>query len=57
MEAVRNGVAIANDTADSLLEVVEGAKEIADSVDKIIYASQNQKQVLMELTKSIDFLN
>ena len=35
---------------------MEGAKEIADSVDKIIYASQNQKQVLMELTKSIDLI-
>lgn len=56
LEAVRNGVAIADDTADSLKEVVEGAKEIADSVDKIIYASQNQKQVLMELTKSIDLI-
>lgn len=56
LEAVRNGVAIADDTADSLMEVVEGAKEIAESVDKIIYASQTQKQVLMELTKSIDLI-
>ncbi len=56
LDAVQNGVAIADDTAESLMEVVEGAKEISASVDKIISASQNQKQILLELTTSVDLI-
>ena len=53
LEAVRNGTAIVNDTADFLMTVVEGAKEISVSVDKISDASQNQKRILQELTKGV----
>ncbi len=56
LEAVRNGTQIADDTAKSLMAVVEGAKEISGSVDKIRDASQNQKQVLHELTKHVDLI-
>ena len=36
--------------------MVEGAKEISGSVDKISLASKNQKRVLQELIKSIDLI-
>ncbi len=55
-ESVKRGTSIADETAKSLLAVVEGAKEISGSVDKISIASQNQKRVLEELVKSIDLI-
>lgn len=55
-ESVKRGTNIADETAKSLLAVVEGAKEISGSVDKISIASQNQKRVLEELVKSIDLI-
>ena len=55
-ESVKRGTNIADETAKSLLSVVEGAKEISGSVDKISIASQNQKRVLEELVKSIDLI-
>ena len=54
--AVKNGTNIADETAKSFLSVVEGAKEIASSVDKISLASQNQKRALEELVKNIDLI-
>lgn len=56
LQAVRNGTAIVNDTADFLMTVVEGAKEISVSVDKISDASQNQKRILEELTKGVNLI-
>ena len=55
-ESVKRGTNIADETAQSLFAVVEGAKEISGSVDKISLASQNQKRVLEELVKSIDLI-
>lgn len=55
-ESVKRGTNIADETAQSLFAVVEGAKEISGSVDKISIASQNQKRVLEELVKSIDLI-
>ncbi len=55
-ESVKRGTNIADETAKSLFAVVEGAKEISGSVDKISIASQNQKRVLEELVKSIDLI-
>lgn len=55
-ESVKRGTNIADETAKSLLAVVEGAKEISGSVDKISIASQNQKRALDELIKSIDLI-
>ena len=54
LTAVKNGVVIADETAQSLVAVVEGAKEILGSVDKISNASQNQKTVLEEVTRNVD---
>ncbi len=38
------------------MTVVEGAKEISVSVDKISDASQNQKRILEELTKGVNLI-
>jgi len=54
LTAVQNGTTITNDTAKSLITLVEGVKEILDSVEKISMASQNQKMTLQELTKSMN---
>lgn len=56
LAAVENGVLIADETARSLSAVVEGAKEITDSVEKISNASLNQKMVLQEVVKSVDLI-
>ena len=55
-ESVKRGTSITDDTAKALFTVVEGAKEISGSVDKISLASQNQKRVLQELIKSVDLI-
>ncbi len=54
--AVQHGTSIADDTAKSLTTVVEGAGIILDSVNKINTASQNQKRVLQEITKSVGLI-
>ena len=51
-----DGVLIAGETADSLSAVMEGAREIAGSVNKISSASQNQKMVLQEVVKSVGLI-
>ncbi len=56
LTAVENGVLIAGETADSLSAVMEGAREIAGSVNKISSASQNQKMVLQEVVKSVGLI-
>ena len=56
LSAVRNGTAIADDTAKALMAVVEGAKEISESANKISTASQNQKEILHEITRNVDLI-
>lgn len=56
LTAVQNGVAIADDTVESLSAVVAGAKEIAGSVEKISRASQNQKMILQEIVNSVTMI-
>ncbi|MCI9080231.1 MAG: HAMP domain-containing protein [Lachnospiraceae bacterium] len=56
LSAVKNGTAIADDTAKSLSEVVQGAKEISESAHKINDASQNQKETLLEITRNVDLI-
>lgn len=57
LTAVQHGTTIADDTAKSLVTVVEGTKEILDSVEKISNASQNQKMTLEELTRNMDLIS
>ncbi|MCX4268120.1 MAG: methyl-accepting chemotaxis protein [Lachnospiraceae bacterium] len=56
-QAVERGIAIADNTAESLAVVVEGADEVFRSVNKISEASQNQKMVLDQLTQNVDVIS
>lgn len=56
-QAVERGIAIADNTAESLAVVVKGADEVSNSVNKISNASQNQKLVLDQLTQNIDVIS
>ena len=55
--AVENGIGIADNTAKSLVSVVQGSEEVLGSVEKINSASQNQKMVLEQLTENIDLIS
>ncbi len=52
--AVKNGRRIADETAQSLVNVVEGAKDVAVFVERISTASKNQKDTLERLTKGVN---
>lgn len=56
-QAVENGMEIADNTAQSLITVVEGSKKISGSVDKITNASQNQKMILDQLMENVDLIS
>ena len=55
-QAVKNGMGITDNTAKSLA-VVEGSETILSFMDKISSASQNQKNVLEELTKNVELIS
>ena len=55
-QAVKNGMGITDNTAKSLAAVVEGSETILSFMDKISSASQNQKNVLEELTKNVELI-
>ncbi len=56
-KAVENGIEIADNTAKSLMIVVEGSEEVLSSMDKISNASQNQKIVLEQITENVDLIS
>ena len=56
-QAVKNGMGITDNTAKSLAAVVEGSETILSFMDKISSASQNQKNVLEELTKNVELIS
>lgn len=56
-EAVENGMNIADNTAKSLITVVKGSEKILFSVEKISNASQNQKEVLEQITTNVDSIS
>ena len=55
--AVKNGMGITDNTAKSLAAVVEGSETILTFMEKISHASQNQKNVLEELTKNVELIS
>lgn len=55
--AVNNGTSIANDTAQTLLEVVGGAGEITGMVSKISSTLQQQSETISEITQAVGGLN
>ena len=48
---------ITDNTAKSLAAVVEGSETILTFMEKISHASQNQKNVLEELTKNVELIS
>ena len=53
LEAVNNGTKIVDDTAKTLLQVVDGAKQSTDYVDKIADDSREQSNALQQLNIGI----
>jgi methyl-accepting chemotaxis protein len=54
MIQVENGTKIADDTAKSLLRVVESTKAVADTIDKISQASNQQSDAIGQVTLGVD---
>lgn len=54
IHAVENGTKLADDTAQSLLRSVEYAKVVADTVDKISIASNEQASSIAQVTQGVD---
>ncbi len=54
IRAVENGTQIADETAQSLLHAVDGAKEVTVLVDKISEASAVQSASIAQITQGID---
>ena len=54
IKAVENGTRIADETAKSLLSVVEGAREVSDGVNEISHASGEQAEAIAQVTVGVD---
>lgn len=54
LKAVENGTRIADETAKSLVSAVEGAKEVAATVDKISEAASEQANSITQVTQGVD---
>ncbi|MBE6829866.1 MAG: hypothetical protein E7519_06620 [Ruminococcaceae bacterium] len=54
MKQVKNGTRIANETANSLLLVVDNTKEVADIVDQISRASKQQADSIGQITSGVE---
>ena len=54
IRAVQNGRGIVDETAKSLVNVVEGAKDVSDFVERISAASQSQRDTLERLTVGVN---
>lgn len=54
LKAVENGTKIADETAQSLVSAVEGAKDVAATVDKISQAANEQANSITQVTQGVD---
>lgn len=54
VNAVEKGTRIANETAQSLLQVVEGARQTEETVDKIADAAGKQAASIVQVTQGVD---
>lgn len=57
LNAVENGMEIADHTAQSLVSVMSGSEEVLGAMDKISTASQNQKAVLEKLAEHVEAIS
>lgn len=54
VKAVENGTRIATETARDLMDVVEGAREIVSTINRIAEASQLQSDAVAQVTQGVD---
>ena len=54
VKAVKNGIKIAGDTAQSLAEIVSRAQVVTDAINKISDASQEQANSVIQVTEGIN---
>lgn len=54
IEAVQKGTKLANETAQSLIQVVQGAQSTSATVEKIAQAAEDQASSLAQVTQGID---
>lgn len=54
MRAISNGTDIANETAETLISVVEGVKEVSGTMEEIAAASDEQAESIGQITQGID---
>lgn len=54
LKAVENGTKIVDNTAQSLVSAVEGAREVALTIDKISGASREQADSILQVTQGVD---
>lgn len=54
LQAVVNGTKIADETAKSLLMVVDGVKEVVNTIDKIADATKEQASSIAQVTTGVD---
>jgi methyl-accepting chemotaxis protein len=54
IKQVKNGTRIADETAKSLLKVVEGAAVVADTIEKISVASNRQSNAIVQVTLGVE---
>lgn len=54
IESVQRGTRIANETASSLLTVVDGTKEITNQITHIAQSSEEQAQSIGQVTQGVD---
>lgn len=54
IKAVENGTTIADETAQSLLSVVDGAKEVASTINEIAKASHEQSLSISQVTQGVE---
>lgn len=54
IQAVEDGTKLANSTAESLLLVVENAKTVGESIDRITIASEEQADATAQITEGVN---
>lgn len=54
LRAVENGTKIADETAQSLVQVVSGVRDVTDTIDKISHAASEQAQAVTQVNAGVD---
>lgn len=54
VKSVDNGMRIASETSQTLMEIVKGAEEIVQTIDRIADASQQQADAVIQVSQGVD---